>query len=116
MPGPIAFFNQPANTYYSIKVNMAGIDKLIPEIEKTWTSHYPDNPFNYFFLDDFYNQQYFSDQRFNKLFLVKFHTCNNHCLSGSVGPIRLCYCQTIQRNRNTQGKRSEDHTGDGIIE
>jgi putative ABC transport system permease protein len=70
LPGPIAFFNQPANTYFSIKINLAGIDKLIPEIEKTWTSHYPDNPFNYFFLDDSYNNQYLSDQRFNKLFFA----------------------------------------------
>lgn len=70
LPGPIAFFNQPANTYYSIKVNMAGIDRLIPEIEKTWTSHYPDNPFNYFFLNDSYNNQYLSDLRFNKLFFA----------------------------------------------
>jgi putative ABC transport system permease protein len=48
---------------------MAGIDRLIPEVEKIWTSHYPDNPFNYFFLNDSYNDQYLADQRFNKLFL-----------------------------------------------
>jgi putative ABC transport system permease protein len=70
IPGPIAFFNQPANTYYSIKANMAGIDRLIPEMEKIWTSHYPGNPFHYFFLDDFYNEQYLADQRFNKLFFT----------------------------------------------
>ncbi len=70
MPGPIAFFNQPANTYYSIKANMAGIDRLIPELEKIWSSHYPGNPFHYFFMDDFYNNQYLADQRFNKLFLA----------------------------------------------
>ncbi len=70
LPGPIAFFNQPANTYYSLKVNMEGIDRLIPEIQKIWTSHYPDNPFNYVFLDDSYNSQYLSDQRFSKLFFA----------------------------------------------
>jgi putative ABC transport system permease protein len=70
MPEPIAFFNQPANIYYTIKVNMTGIEKLIPGIEKTWTSHYPGNPFNYFFLDDFYNEQYRPDKRFSGLFLA----------------------------------------------
>jgi putative ABC transport system permease protein len=49
---------------------MAGIDRLIPELEKIWTSHYPGNPFHYFFLDDFYNNQYLADQRFNKLFFA----------------------------------------------
>ena len=70
LPGPIAFFNQPANVYYTIKVNMAGINQLIPELEKIWNSHYPGNPFNYFFLEDFYNEQYKADQRFNGLFMA----------------------------------------------
>jgi len=70
LPRPIAFFNQPANIYYTIKVNMEGLDKLIPEIEKVWNTHYPGNPFNYFFLDNFYNKQYQSEQRFSGLFLV----------------------------------------------
>ena len=70
LPSPIAFFNQPANTFYTIKVNMTGIDQLLPELEKIWTSHYPGNPFDYFFLDDFYNEQYRADQRFSGLFLA----------------------------------------------
>jgi putative ABC transport system permease protein len=70
LPGPIAFFNQPANTFYTIKVNMTGIDKLIPELERIWTEHYPGNPFNYFFLDDFYDEQYRAEQRFSGLFLA----------------------------------------------
>jgi putative ABC transport system permease protein len=70
LPGPIAFLNQPANIFYTIKANMEGIDKLIPQIEKIWTSHYPENPFNYFFLNDFYNKQYIADHRFSGLFLV----------------------------------------------
>src|SRR4030043_253723 len=69
-PSPIAFLNQPANTFYTIKVNMTGIGQLLPELEKIWTSHYPGNPFDYFFLDDFYNEQYDADQRFSGLFLA----------------------------------------------
>jgi len=70
LPGPIAFFNQPSNKYYTVKVNMTGITQLIPELEKIWVTHYPGNPFNYFFLDDFFNEQYMADQRFNGLFLA----------------------------------------------
>jgi putative ABC transport system permease protein len=70
LPGPIAFFNQPSNKYYTVKANMAGITQLIPELEKIWVTHYPGNPFNYFFLDDFFNEQYMADQRFNGLFLA----------------------------------------------
>ena len=70
LPRPIAFFNQPSNIYYTIKANTTGISRLIPELEKIWTSHYPGNPFHYFFLNEFYNKQYQADQRFSGLFLA----------------------------------------------
>ena len=70
LPKPAAFFFQPANVFYTIKVNMSGVEKAIPEIEKIWYSHYPGNPFNYFFLDDFYDLQYSADKRFSRIFLV----------------------------------------------
>jgi putative ABC transport system permease protein len=70
LPAPIAFFNQPANVFYTIKGNMTGMRELIPELEKVWNTHYPGNPFNYFFLDDFFNEQYRPDRRFSGLFLA----------------------------------------------
>jgi len=70
LPRPIGFFNQPANLFYTIKADMTGISKLISELEKIWISHYPGNPFHYFFLDDFYDEQYRADQRFSGLFLT----------------------------------------------
>lgn len=70
LPGPIAFINQPANNYYTLKTDVAGTDRLIPFVEKVWKSHYPENPFIYFFLDDFYDQQYIADRRFSGLILL----------------------------------------------
>ena len=70
LPRPIGFFNQPANQFYSIKAEMTDIPGLISELENIWNSHYPGNPFYYFFLDDFYNEQYQAEQRFSGLFLV----------------------------------------------
>jgi len=70
LPRPIGFLNQPANLFYSIKAEMTDISKLISELEKIWILHYPGNPFHYFFLDDFYDEQYQAEQRFSKLFLV----------------------------------------------
>jgi putative ABC transport system permease protein len=69
-PRPIAFLNQPVNTYYTIKSVTTDSEKLISELEKIWTDHYPGNPFNYFFLEDFYNEQYRAEQRFSGLFLA----------------------------------------------
>jgi len=70
LPGPIGFIHQPANLFYSVKADMTNASKLISELEKIWISHYPENPFHYFFLDDYYNEQYEAEQRFSKLFLA----------------------------------------------
>ena len=69
-PGPIGFYHQPGNLYYSVKADMTDASRLISELEKLWISHYPENPFHYFFLDDFYNEQYQEEKRFSKLFLA----------------------------------------------
>ncbi len=69
LPRPIGFFNQPVNSYYTIKAEMTDISTLLSELEKIWTAHYPGNPFHYFFLDDFYNEQYQAETRFSGLFL-----------------------------------------------
>jgi putative ABC transport system permease protein len=70
LPHPVAFFNYPVNTYYSVKAEMANVSGLIADLEKIWIAHYPENPFNYFFLDDYYDTQYQAEQRFSGLFLA----------------------------------------------
>ena len=68
LPKPIAFSNCPYNQYYSLKVNQANLDRLIPFIEKTWNRQFPGNPIRYFFLDDYFNNQYQADHKFGKFF------------------------------------------------
>jgi len=70
LPGPIGFIHQPANLFYTVKAEMEDVGTLISELEKIWISHYPENPFYYFFLDEYYNEQYQGEQRFSKLFLA----------------------------------------------
>ena len=55
---------------YSIKLSSADMPKTIATVQNIWTSHFPDDPFNYFFLDEFYNQQYKADQQFGKVFTL----------------------------------------------
>ncbi len=47
-----------------LTVSMSGgIDQeKIALIERTWKSYFPDKPFQYFFLDEFFNRQYATDQ------------------------------------------------------
>jgi len=57
--------------YYSVRLN-AGADHrdALAYIQKTWNDVFPDNPFNYFFLDDYYDQQYRSEERFRNIFTL----------------------------------------------
>lgn len=59
-----------AGEYYSFKVNPQQLKASILGIEKLWTSTYPQNPFDYFFLDDYFNAQYKNDDHFGKVFTV----------------------------------------------
>ncbi len=70
LPRPLAFFNQPSNAYYSVRIRQGASDTFIPELEKIWLNHYQGNPVNYFFLGDFYAEQYLSDKRFSALILA----------------------------------------------
>lgn len=43
--------------------------KLLAEVEKEWTAVKPDKPFQYFFLDNYFDHQYKTDTTFSGLFL-----------------------------------------------
>ncbi len=70
LPQPIAFSNRPWNQYYSIKVTQANLDRLIPYLGKTWNRQFPGNPIRYFFLDDYFNNQYQADRKFGQFFRI----------------------------------------------
>jgi len=56
--------------YYSIKINTSDIKSTVSQIEKIWKDIYPQDRFNYFFLDDAFNNQYKSDQSFGRVFTL----------------------------------------------
>lgn len=53
---------------FSIKSDAIITSKQIQLIETIWKKYFPNDPFNYFFLDENYNQQYKSDIVFGKVF------------------------------------------------
>ncbi len=56
--------------FYSLKIKPANVRETVQLVENEFKSFFPDNPFEYFFLDDYYNQQYQADQQFGKVFGV----------------------------------------------
>jgi putative ABC transport system permease protein len=68
---PIIFYLRDPKmlySYYSVKVNTPDLSATLGELESQWKEIFPGNPFQYFFLDDFFNQQYENDRDFRLIF------------------------------------------------
>jgi putative ABC transport system permease protein len=56
------------NGYLSVKTNGADAGKIINVVKAGWNKFFPGNTFDYFFLDEHFNDQYKADQRFGQVF------------------------------------------------
>lgn len=67
-PIPIIHYVKPDNAQYiSVKLNSADASGVIAAAGKIWQATYPGRAFDYFFLDQLYDQQYKADQQFGKI-------------------------------------------------
>lgn len=68
---PIAFPLTPgASNYYTLKLKGGNYQAVFAEVQKTYLSFFPGNPFDYFFLDQFYNRQYDNERKFSRVFTL----------------------------------------------
>ncbi len=65
---PLVFRMIPSSSFYAFKVQAENYNKVIEELREPWATFFPGNPFDYFFLDDFFNRQYESDRQFSQVF------------------------------------------------
>ncbi len=80
----------------SVKVPAANLPATIKAIESKWKTTIPNRPFSYYFLDEFFDRQYRSEERFGKLFLnfavlAIFISC--------LGLLGLASYSTMQRTK-----------------
>ncbi|MCW5910859.1 MAG: ABC transporter permease [Cyclobacteriaceae bacterium] len=54
--------------FFPIKVQSHNMPQTVANIEMAWKEIYPNDPFDYFFLDSFFDEQYARDKAFGKLF------------------------------------------------
>ncbi|WP_422082088.1 ABC transporter permease [Ulvibacterium sp.] len=57
------------NVFISAKIGTSDIAVSLAYIESIYNTFYPDNPFDYFFMDDAFDRQYREDIQFGNLFL-----------------------------------------------
>jgi putative ABC transport system permease protein len=54
--------------YLSVKTPASRAGQTIAQVKTSWDKFFPGNTFEYFFLDDHFNDQYKADQRFGQVF------------------------------------------------
>ncbi len=65
---PLIFrFFENLTGYYSIRVNPDNVQKVLNDIESQWRDFFPLNPYEYFFLEDYFNEQYKDELQFGKV-------------------------------------------------
>lgn len=54
----------------AVKLNTGDFSNIIASIEKTWNEVAPGQPFNYYFMDDSFNETYQAEERLGSIFIV----------------------------------------------
>ncbi len=54
--------------YISVKINAGQASQTVAHAKTQWNKFFPGNTFEYFFLDEHFNEQYNADQRFGQVF------------------------------------------------
>jgi len=78
--------------YISLKVNSSDVQSTIETVEVKWKEMFPDSPFDYFLLDEKYNQQYRADQHFSPSNCRFFGIGCFHCLSRTLWAFIIYHC------------------------
>lgn len=63
------YFPNPSG-FYSIKLNSPNIHQSIEKIRSHWMTAFDNKPFDYFFLDDYYGEQYKAESNFGSIFAL----------------------------------------------
>ncbi len=54
----------------SLKLNTENLSETMNFIENKWNEFFPQCPFQYFFLDEYFSRQYHADEQFGKIMLI----------------------------------------------
>jgi putative ABC transport system permease protein len=63
-------YGKDVRGFFAIKINPQNVKETIDLVKRRYEKFFPGNPFEYFFLDDYYEQQYKGDELFGKVFAI----------------------------------------------
>lgn len=65
---PILFIPRANNGILTLRLTPGQMPQKLAELERLYKASYPGNPFDYFFVDEKYNEQYRTEQQYGQLF------------------------------------------------
>jgi putative ABC transport system permease protein len=98
--------------FLSFKMETNNYQQVLSQVEQAWNTHFPGNPMDYFFLDQFFNRQYESDKRFGEIFsmftaLAIFVAC--------MGLFGLASFMIIQRTKEIGIRKALGSTSTEVV-
>ena len=81
---------------YSLRLRTNDLERGVESVRSAWQKAFPGNPFEYFFLDDYFNRQYENERKFGKLFST---FAGLAIIVGCLGLFGLSAFTTTQRTK-----------------
>ncbi|RYZ55105.1 MAG: FtsX-like permease family protein, partial [Chitinophagaceae bacterium] len=82
--------------FLSIKTPAVKAGQTVEQVKQSWAKFFPGNTFEYFFLDEHFDQQYKADQKFGQVFLLFTSLA---ILVACLGLFGLASFTTVQRTK-----------------
>jgi len=98
--------------FFAFKVETTDYNRILTSLEEPWKAIFPDNPIDYFYLDQFFNRQYESERRFSSIFslftlLAIFVAC--------LGLFGLASFMTMQRTKEIGIRKALGSTPSQVV-
>ncbi len=98
--------------FYSVRVSTSDMASSVEKVRDAWIKAFPGNPFEYFFLDDFFNRQYENERKFGKLFTTFSILA---MIVGCIGLFGLSAYSATQRTKEIGIRKALGSTEQGIF-
>jgi putative ABC transport system permease protein len=110
---PMIFYcTQYQGEYYSIRLKTTDLAGTVDHVRQAWEKAFPGNPFDYFFLDDFFNRQYENERKFGKVFSTFAILA---MIVGCLGLFGLSAYTATQRTKEIGIRKALGSTDQGIF-
>jgi putative ABC transport system permease protein len=96
----------------TVNISASNVPATIAAIENKWKATFSNRPFSYYFLDEFFDKQYKSEQRFGKLFL---NFAILAIIISCLGLLGLASYSTLQRTKEIGIRKVLGASVSGIV-